>query len=128
MLRLTAGLLGSCFVLMTLCSPDAPAAALSPHPVPLIIAHRGLPGLYPEEVIAAYEAAIAAGADALELDLQSSSDGVLFACHNVYLSDTTDVASHPEFASRRPTGMRGARRSMSSHSIRKVSSCCVAWA
>jgi glycerophosphoryl diester phosphodiesterase len=68
---------------------------------PLIIGHRGLPGLYPEEVIAGYEAAIAAGADALELDLQSSSDGVLFACHNVYLSDTTDVAGHPEFASRR---------------------------
>jgi glycerophosphoryl diester phosphodiesterase len=72
---------------------------------PLIIGHRGLPGLYPEEVIAGYEAAIAAGTDALELDLQSSSDGVLFACHNVYLSDTTDVAKHPEFASRRTTRM-----------------------
>ena len=68
---------------------------------PLIIGHRGLPGLYPEEVIAGYKAAIAGGTDALELDLQSSSDGVLFACHNVYLSDTTDVASHPEFASRK---------------------------
>ena len=68
---------------------------------PLIIGHRGLPGLYPEEVIPGYQAAIAAGTDALELDLQSSSDGVLFACHNVYLSDTTDVASHPEFAARR---------------------------
>lgn len=68
---------------------------------PLIIGHRGLPGLYPEEVIAGYQAAIAAGTDALEFDLQSSSDGVLFACHNVFLSDTTDVASHPEFASRK---------------------------
>jgi glycerophosphoryl diester phosphodiesterase len=68
---------------------------------PLIIGHRGLPGLYPEEVIAGYRAAIAAGTDALELDLQSSSDGVLFACHNFFLSDTTDVANHPEFASRR---------------------------
>ena len=72
---------------------------------PLIIGHRGLPGLYPEEVIAAYKAAIAAGTDALELDLQSSSDGVLFACHNVYLSDTTDVAKHPEFASRQTSRM-----------------------
>ena len=103
MSKVTAGLLGTCAALMTLCSLKAPAAALSPHPVPLIIAHRGLPGLYPEEVIAGYEAAIAAGADALELDLQSSSDGVLFACHNVYLSDTTDVASRPEFAARRTT-------------------------
>ena len=72
---------------------------------PLIIGHRGLPGLYPEEVIAGYQAAISGGTDALELDLQSSSDGVLFACHNVYLSDTTDVAKHPEFASRRKTRM-----------------------
>jgi glycerophosphoryl diester phosphodiesterase len=68
---------------------------------PLIIGHRGLPGLYPEEVIPGYQAAISAGTDALEFDLQSSSDGVLFACHNVFLSDTTDVANHPEFASRR---------------------------
>jgi len=68
---------------------------------PLIIGHRGLPGLYPEEVIPGYRAAIAAGTDALELDLQSSSDGVLFACHNVFLGDTTDVAEHPEFASRK---------------------------
>ena len=72
---------------------------------PLIIGHRGLPGLYPEEVIAGYRAAIAAGTDALELDLQSSSDGVLFACHNVFLSDTTDVASHPEFAARKKSRM-----------------------
>jgi glycerophosphoryl diester phosphodiesterase len=70
---------------------------------PLIIGHRGLPGLYPEEVIAGYQAAIEAGTDALELDLQSSRDGVLFACHNVFLGDTTDVASHPEFAARRTT-------------------------
>jgi glycerophosphoryl diester phosphodiesterase len=72
---------------------------------PLIIGHRGLPGLYPEEVIAGYRAAIAAGTDALELDLQSSSDGVLFACHNVFLSDTTDVAEHPEFALRKKSRM-----------------------
>jgi glycerophosphoryl diester phosphodiesterase len=68
---------------------------------PLIIGHRGLPGVYPEEVIPGYQAAIGAGTDALEFDLQSSSDGVLFACHNVFLSDTTDVANHPEFTSRR---------------------------
>lgn len=96
-LALTAGAL----LVAAGCASHPPA----PGPVgaarPLVIAHRGLPGLYPEEVIAGYEAALAAGADALELDLQSSSDGVLFACHNVFLSDTTDVANHPEFASRR---------------------------
>ncbi|MBS0394308.1 MAG: glycerophosphodiester phosphodiesterase [Proteobacteria bacterium] len=82
-------------------APPAPRHRTLDGTPPLIIGHRGLPGLYPEEVIAGYEAAIAAGTDALELDLQSSSDGVLFACHNVFLSDTTDVASRPEFASRR---------------------------
>lgn len=81
-------------------SPAAQLGTLDGKP-PLIIGHRGLPGLYPEEVIAGYEAAIAAGTDALELDIQSSKDGVLFACHNVFLGDTTDVAQHPEFAARK---------------------------
>jgi len=90
--------------LAALASAAPEASTLDGQP-PLIIGHRGLPGLYPEEVIAGYQAAIAAGTDALELDLQASSDGVLFACHNVFLSDTTDVASHPEFASRRTSRM-----------------------
>jgi glycerophosphoryl diester phosphodiesterase len=84
--------------------PGFAMEALDGNP-PLIIGHRGLPGLYPEEVIAGYRAAIAAGTDALELDLQSSNDGVLFACHNVFLSDTTDVANHPEFARRKKSRM-----------------------
>jgi glycerophosphoryl diester phosphodiesterase len=86
-------------------SPTAPIVKTLDGKPPLIIGHRGLPGLYPEEVIAGYQAAIAAGTDALELDLQSSSDGVLFACHNVFLSDTTDVALHPEFAARKKSRM-----------------------
>ena len=87
------------------CVAQPPNRAAQDVARPLIIAHRGLPGLYPEEVIPGYEAAIAAGADALELDLQSSSDGVLFACHNVFLSDTTDVAAHREFATRKTSRM-----------------------
>jgi glycerophosphoryl diester phosphodiesterase len=92
----------SAVLILTVCAsqPSIAMKTLDGNP-PLIIGHRGLPGLYPEEVIAGYRAAIAAGTDALELDLQSSSDGVLFACHNVFLSDTTDVAKHPEFASRK---------------------------
>jgi len=99
---------GSCSaaLILTVCTsqPSIAMKTLDGNP-PLIIGHRGLPGLYPEEVIAGYRAAIAAGTDALELDLQSSSDGVLFACHNVFLSDTTDVAKHPEFASRKKSRM-----------------------
>ncbi|EJL88260.1 glycerophosphoryl diester phosphodiesterase [Herbaspirillum sp. CF444] len=92
--------------LITGCAGPQGASSGSPYKTldgkaPLIIGHRGLPGLYPEEVIAGYQAAIAAGTDALEMDLMSSSDGVLFVCHNPFLSDTTDVADHPEFASRK---------------------------
>jgi glycerophosphoryl diester phosphodiesterase len=96
----------SAVLIVTACAgqPGMMMKTLDGNP-PLIIGHRGLPGLYPEEVMAGYRAAIAAGTDALELDLQSSSDGVLFACHNVFLSDTTDVAGHPEFASRKTSRM-----------------------
>jgi glycerophosphoryl diester phosphodiesterase len=96
----------SAVLVLTACAsqPGMTMKTLDGNP-PLIIGHRGLPGLYPEEVLAGYRAAIAAGTDALELDLQSSSDGVLFACHNVFLSDTTDVAGRPEFASRKKSRM-----------------------
>ena len=99
--HLAAILMAACGAL---CATAEPLNTLDGKP-PLIIGHRGLPGLYPEEVIAGYEAAIAAGTDALELDIQSSKDGVLFACHNVFLSDTTDVADHAEFSSRKKSRM-----------------------
>ena len=41
------------------------------------------------------------GADFIEPDLVITRDGVLVARHDIYLSDTTDVADHPEFADRR---------------------------
>lgn len=60
---------------------------------PLVIGHRGLPGLYPESTRPAYEAAADAGADALELDVHLSRDCVLVARHNPWLSDNTNIAS-----------------------------------
>ncbi len=79
-----------------------------PHPSlnrerPLVIAHRGASGLRPEHTIAAYALAIEQGADCIEPDLVMTKDGVLISRHDVYLSTTTDVANHPEFASRRRT-------------------------
>ncbi len=68
---------------------------------PLIIAHRGASGDRPEHTLAAYELAIAQGADAIEPDLVITKDGVLIARHDRYLSTTTDVASRPEFAERK---------------------------
>ncbi|MFZ4967165.1 glycerophosphodiester phosphodiesterase family protein [Pseudomonas sp. Mn2068] len=59
---------------------------------PLIIGHRGLPGLYPEETRASYEKAAEAGADSLELDLHMTRDCVLVARHNPWLSDNTNIS------------------------------------
>jgi glycerophosphoryl diester phosphodiesterase len=60
---------------------------------PLVIGHRGLPGLYPEETQPAYEAAADAGADSLEEDLHLSKDCVLVARHNPWLSDNTNITT-----------------------------------
>ncbi len=43
------------------------------------------------------------GADFVEPDLVSTQDGHLVARHEPLLDDTTDIASHPEFADRRST-------------------------
>jgi glycerophosphoryl diester phosphodiesterase len=67
----------------------------------LIIAHRGASGERPEHTLAAYERAIDEGADFIEPDLVVTKDLVLIARHENELSDTTDVASHAEFADRR---------------------------
>lgn len=59
---------------------------------PLVIGHRGLPGLYPEETQVSYEGAADAGADSLEEDVHLSKDCVLVVRHNPWLSDNTNVA------------------------------------
>jgi glycerophosphoryl diester phosphodiesterase len=69
----------------------------------IIIAHRGASGERPEHTLAAYERAIAQGADFIEPDLVVTRDGVLVARHENEISGTTDVADRPEFADRRTT-------------------------
>jgi len=68
---------------------------------PVVIAHRGASALRPEHTLAAYELGIAAGADFIEPDVVATRDGRLVARHENEISRTTDVADHPEFASRR---------------------------
>lgn len=68
---------------------------------PIIIAHRGASGLWPEHTASAYEAAVQQGADFIEPDLVMTKDGVLIARHDAYLSTTTNVADHPEFSDRK---------------------------
>ncbi|MYM26822.1 glycerophosphodiester phosphodiesterase [Duganella sp. CY15W] len=68
---------------------------------PLVFGHRGASALRPEHTLASYAKAIADGADYIEPDLVSTKDGALVARHEAFLSETTDIASHPEFASRK---------------------------
>lgn len=69
----------------------------------LTIAHRGASGERPEHTRAAYDLAIAQGADIIEPDLVMTRDGVLVVRHENEIGGTTDVAAHPEFADRRST-------------------------
>ncbi|WZH54032.1 MAG: glycerophosphodiester phosphodiesterase [Nocardioides alkalitolerans] len=73
------------------------------HAQPEVIAHRGASGYRPEHTLAAYELAVAQGADMIEPDVVATKDGVLVARHENELSGTTDVADHPELADRRTT-------------------------
>jgi glycerophosphoryl diester phosphodiesterase len=68
---------------------------------PIVIAHRGASGYVPEHTLTAYFIAIQQGADYIEPDLVMTRDGVLVARHENEISQTTDVAQHPEFAQRR---------------------------
>jgi len=78
-----------------------PAAASAHQKRPLVIGHRGAAGYLPDHTLQGYQLAIDLGADYIEPDLVSTKDGVLIARHEPNMIATTDVASHPEFASKR---------------------------
>ncbi len=82
---------------------------------PLVIGHRGASGLRPEHTIAAYQVAVADGADFIEPDLVATKDGILVDRHENALAvlnadgtvnttnTTTDVYLHSEFSDRKTT-------------------------
>jgi glycerophosphoryl diester phosphodiesterase len=82
--------------------PHAGAQHPGAHRV-LIIGHRGASGYRPEHTLASYELAARMGADYVEPDLVTTKDHVLVARHEPNITDTTNVADHPEFASRKTT-------------------------
>lgn len=53
-------------------------------------AHRGGGMLAPESTLAAFEAAVAAGADVLEMDVRRTADGALVVIHDALVDRTTD--------------------------------------
>ena len=70
---------------------------------PLVIGHRGASGYLPEHTLESYKKAIEQGADFIEPDLVATKDGELIARHEPNITNTTDVATKPEFASRKST-------------------------
>jgi glycerophosphoryl diester phosphodiesterase len=70
---------------------------------PLVIGHRGAPGFLPDHTLQGYRLAIKMGADYIEPDLVATKDGVLIARHEPNITATTNVADHPEFASKLTT-------------------------
>jgi len=90
-----------------LCSTFAPTALADKQSAarPLVIGHRGAHGYLPAHTLEGYALAIELGADFIEPDLVSTKDGHLIARHEPNILNTTDVASRPEFASRRRTAV-----------------------
>jgi glycerophosphoryl diester phosphodiesterase len=97
-LLLTAGVVAG----PTFADRDDDAAGPGGHRV-IVIGHRGAAGYRPEHTLASYELAARLGADYVEPDLVSTKDHVLVARHEPNITDTTNVADHPEFAARKTT-------------------------
>lgn len=74
---------------------------------PLVVAHRGYSGKYPEQTAISYTAAADAGADILEMDVHMTRDCKLVARHNAWLDDNTNIADvakqNPSVEQRRRT-------------------------
>lgn len=72
-------------------------------PSPTVIAHRGASGYRPEHTLGSYQLALDMGAHVIEQDLVPTKDGHLVCRHENDITGTTDIAAHPEFASRKTT-------------------------
>ena len=75
----------------------------SPAAAPIVFGHRGAAGYRPEHTASGYRLGAQLGAQYLEPDLVPTKDGQLVDRHEPEIGGTTDVASHPEFASRKRT-------------------------
>ena len=57
---------------------------------PYVIAHRGISGRYPENTLLAFQKAIDVGSDWIELDVQTTADGMVFVSHDGTADRCTD--------------------------------------
>nr|WSY56305.1 glycerophosphodiester phosphodiesterase [Streptomyces sp. NBC_00886] len=83
---------------------DRHGGGLKDLPRPTIVGHRGTSGYRPEHTFGSYNLALDMGADVVEAgDLVPTKDGHLVCRHEPEIGGTTNVADHPEFASRKTT-------------------------
>ena len=76
------------FVLAACAGTAASRAGIGHDGAVLVVGHRGASGRAPEHTLAAYDLAVAQGADYLEQDLQLTRDGVLVVLHDPTLDRT----------------------------------------
>lgn len=62
----------------------------APGTLPLTVAHRGYSSVNPENTLAAYASAMRAGADFVEIDIQTTADGVPVVMHDPTVDRTTN--------------------------------------
>lgn len=72
-----------------------PALSVVDHPYlaakpPLVIAHRGGRGLWPENTLYTFQRAAELGVDVLEMDVRASADGALVVLHDPTVDRTTE--------------------------------------
>ncbi|MCF4119628.1 glycerophosphodiester phosphodiesterase [Antribacter sp. KLBMP9083] len=71
-------------------APRPATRLLAPTATPAVVAHRGNSSVAPQNTLAALESACRAGADAVEIDLQLTADGVAVVLHDATVDATTD--------------------------------------
>lgn len=71
-------------------TPEAKLRDMSPNPEVLVLAHRGCWGEAPEVSVAAIKACETVGADAVEVDVRRTRDGVLVLMHDDRVDRTTN--------------------------------------
>lgn len=77
-------------------SPDKAIEAFSEYPIntivqrPLVVAHRGVPSLAPENTMAGYNLSYELGADLIETDIQLTRDGHIVVMHDATVDRTTN--------------------------------------
>jgi glycerophosphoryl diester phosphodiesterase len=92
MRRCTPILLLTILLLTMALTAGAASAQTAPLDGPVLnIGHRGASAYAPEHTFAAYDLALAQGADYIEIDLQMTADGVLVALHDKTLNRTADA-------------------------------------